>query len=800
MYCGRAGADDPRKVDRRRIAFRWTAWLLLAAFVALAGVTAEAWRRQVHRQNEQAFTAQAASVGASVTTAVRRMDDLTLAARTLLAAQPDLTNAQFSRWYRSMDVAHRFSGVAGFGYTQIVPHEGLKEFVARAQADPTPGNDGSPFAVFPAGSRPTYCFSRLGVAAGQGDRTLLELGVPGLDLCALTGQLTAVRDSGHFGALVMSSEGGHDLFEVIAPVYRGGGVPRTLAARRRLGTGWIIGLFDAEPILRAAVAGQPGVAVTLGRVHALAPEWRIPTGVGGAYRTLADSLQTPSQASYGRVTGGPLLHRRFSVDADGRWIVSVAHAAPPGLSSPTVQAMLVLAGWLVVGLLGFFLVRALALGRTQAIRMVEEKTRELQHQAMHDTLTGLPNRALIMDRAERMLARARRDGTQPAAMFIDLDGFKAVNDTFGHPVGDELLRAVAERIGSVLRESDTIGRLGGDEFVVLVEGEPELVAKRILAVLREPFDLGTAHGPVGITTSIGIASGGREAARDLLRDADIALYEAKGAGRNRYAEFRHEMHIAAHDRLALQTDLTHAIARDELFVVYQPVLDLESGTVVAAEALLRWQHSTRGLVPPAEFIALAEDSGLIVDVGAWVLERACAQAAAWGAHGHPIRVSVNVSARQFDDPGLLDAVEHALATSGLDAAHLTLEITETALMREADRTAAVLRALKALGVMVAIDDFGTGYSSLSYLQTFPVDALKIDQTFIAASAADPLVETLVQLGRSLGLRTVAEGIEDEAQLAHLRELGCDRGQGYLFAPPLEVEALERFLSARAAVV
>ena len=427
--------------------------------------------------------------------------------------------------------------------------------------------------------------------------------------------------------------------------------------------------------------------------------------------------------------------------------------------------------------------------------MVEEKTGQLRHQALHDALTGLPNRALIMDRAEQVLVHARRDGTEASAMFIDLDGFKGVNDTFGHPVGDELLRVVAARIAGVLRETDTIGRLGGDEFVVLVEGGAAQIAERILDVLREPFDLGTGT-PISVTTSIGIATGDRDAAKDLLRDADIALYEAKGAGRNRYAEFRHEMHIAAHDRLALENDLRGAIAREELFLVYQPILDLETGAITAAEALLRWQHATRGLVPPTEFIALAEESGLIVEIGAWVLNTAAEQAAQWAANGTPIAISVNVSARQLDDPGLLAAVEHALRRSGLDGERLILEITETALMRDPEGAAATLCDLRALGIRVAIDDFGTGYSSLAYLQQLPVDALKIDRTFVSAPDSDALIQTLVQLGRSLGLRTVAEGIEDELQLAHLRELGCDAGQGYLFAPPLEVAALERVLADR----
>jgi diguanylate cyclase (GGDEF)-like protein len=621
--------------------------------------------------------------------------------------------------------------------------------------------------------------------------------VPGLDLCQLTNVLGDTRDSGKFSAFVVTSSHGHEMFEVVAPVYRGGGVPESRDRRRAAATGWIVGLFDAEPILRSSVAGQTGIAVSLAREHAAVPENRVPTGAGPAFRTLSETLASSSVARFGTVPGGSVLSRRISVEADGRWTVSVSAAAPAGLSSPGVQATLVLLIWLVMGLLAFGLVQVLARGRARALRMVEEKTGQLRHQALHDALTGLPNRALIMDRAEQMLAHARRNGTEASAMFMDLDGFKGVNDTFGHPVGDELLRTVATRIAGVLRETDTIGRLGGDEFVVLVEGGAAEIADRILEVLRAPFDLGTGS-EITLTTSIGIATGDREAAKDLLRDADIALYEAKGAGRNRYAEFRHEMHIAAHDRLALENDLRGAITRDELFLVYQPILDLDTGEVVAVEALLRWQHATRGLVPPSEFIALAEDSGLIVEIGAWVLETACEQAALWAARGRPVPISVNVSARQFDDPGLLRTVDHALRRSGLDGKQLVLEITETALMRDPEDAADTLRALKTYGIMVAIDDFGTGYSSLAYLQQLPVDALKIDRTFIAASArsrdSDPLIQTLVQLGRSLGLQTVAEGIEDEAQLAHLRELGCDNGQGYLFAPPLEVAAFERLIA------
>ena len=434
--------------------------------------------------------------------------------------------------------------------------------------------------------------------------TLNDAAIPGIDLCQISKLLVRTRDTGQFSAYVTRSSHGHELFEVVAPVYRGGGVPSTLTARRARVTGWIIGLFDAEPILRSSVAGQRGIAVSLGREHATAPENRVPTGTGQAFRTLSETLgSTPSTARFGSVRSGPRLSRRISVEADGRWTVSVSAAAPTGLSSPDVQATLVLVIWLVVGLLAFVLVQVLARGRARALRMVEQKTGQLRHQALHDALTGLPNRALIMDRAEQMLIHARRDGREASAMFMDLDGFKGVNDTFGHPVGDELLRVVATRIAGVLRETDTIGRLGGDEFVVLVEGgaqrdrraHPRGAARAVRSRHRQ-LDLDHhQHRHRHAATA--------KPPRDLLRDADIALYEAKGAGRNRYAEFRHEMHIAAHDQLALESDLRHAIARDELFLVYQPILDLRdrrdhrrprpccAGSTPRAGSSRRWSSS-----------------------------------------------------------------------------------------------------------------------------------------------------------------------------------------------------------------
>jgi diguanylate cyclase (GGDEF)-like protein len=427
----------------------------------------------------------------------------------------------------------------------------------------------------------------------------------------------------------------------------------------------------------------------------------------------------------------------------------------------------------------------------------------LSHLSLHDALTGLPNRALVIDRAERMLARARRSDMPAAALYVDIDGFKHVNDSVGHAAGDELLRVVAARLSGVIREADTVGRIGGDEFVVLLENltldaGPELVAERICDVLNQPVELaGTERRTLSVTTSVGIALGQRGSAGELLRDADLALYEAKGAGKNRWVTFESRMQTAAQDRFDLEFDLKEALERDQFFLLYQPTFDLETETITGVEALIRWRHPVRGVVPPDSFIPLAEETGLIVPIGHWVLRTACEQGAAWHHQGRSLGISINVSARQLDDDGIVHDLADALAITGLDPGSLTLEITETTLMHDAESAAQRLNQLKALGVRIAIDDFGTGYSSLAYLRQFPVDALKIDRSFISGIAASreskALIHTLVQLGKTLGLKTFAEGIEDQSQLQHLQREHCDSGQGFLFARPLEPEAIDAML-------
>jgi diguanylate cyclase (GGDEF)-like protein/PAS domain S-box-containing protein len=447
-------------------------------------------------------------------------------------------------------------------------------------------------------------------------------------------------------------------------------------------------------------------------------------------------------------------------------------------------------------------------GLVLTLRDVTERRqleRELTHRAFHDSLTGLANRVLFQDRVEHAVARGRRDGKVVGVLFLDLDDFKVVNDTMGHGSGDELLGAVARRLTDVLRPHDTAARLGGDEFAALIEDaasptEVEEIAERIVLALLAPFTLDS--GSVSGGASIGLATTAEAtSAEELLRHADLALYAAKTAGKGQWRRYRAVLHTAMLERLELRAALEQAVADGAFTLRYQPIVRLDTDELVGFEALVRWRHPKQGLIPPNQFIGVAEESGVIVPLGNWVLQQALTEVADWQVRpGQPQPyVSVNVSARQFRAHGFVEGVRNALAASGIAPGSLMLEITESLLIRDDQQVAAGLVALHELGVQIAIDDFGTGYSSLSYLQQFPIDVLKIDKSFIDHITASPkqtvLVEAIIRLAGTLDLRVIAEGIEDPAQRDLLARMHCPLGQGYLFARPLSAaEAARRLLA------
>jgi len=437
---------------------------------------------------------------------------------------------------------------------------------------------------------------------------------------------------------------------------------------------------------------------------------------------------------------------------------------------------------------------------------------QLTHQAFHDPLTGLANRALLRDRADHALTRGHRRERAPLAMlFLDLDNFKTVNDSLGHAAGDSLLVEAARRLVACVRAADTVARLGGDEFAVFIEDPGEdvecsQVAERIVAALGRPFTMSGREIFVGASLGIAAAQDG-DGADDLLRNADVAMYMAKTRGKGRYERFAPEMHATAVERIELESDLRRAIEHEDFVLHYQPIVILETGRITGVEALVRWQHPVRGLLPPAQFIPMAEETGLIMPLGAWVLREACSQVQQWRARrgdAAPLVLTVNVSGRQLQSAQFVDDVRAALDGSGLAPHALILELTESVLTTQTESVITALQAVKAVGVRLAIDDFGTGYSSLSYLQRFPIDILKIAKPFVddvaaAANPTDPdrraLAQAVITLGATLSVRTIAEGIEQPQQRARLQELGCGLGQGFHFSRPVPAAELETLLFA-----
>ena len=771
------------------------AWLTLLLGLIGSVTGAALWSSSARSHEKQAFETTAANVSATLARLIRNNIGVVETLRSDFQMEPGMSPTRFSAWAMELESFQPLARSADLSLIESVPAADLHAFLARRNADPAfrrlsggwvipvQRNRARRYCLISAGSSPAGGLGAMSEFL-QGDWCDPNSRVGASILGTVMTQAQVQHETMDSGRLLVFHNivQGAPIVYVEVAIYRRG-APLATVARAPRGDDRL----DHEQ-LRRACADQGG-----DRRHP-------PHGRGGLSHQSRPVFRAVRcrRPRRGQLHAHAQAERPEALDDPGHR----SRRASSGLSA-TAQALIALAVGALLSLLIFAVLFTLARSRARALGLVEQKTGQLRHQALHDALTGLPNRVLALDRAEQMLARARRSNTPVAALYVDIDGFKHVNDTFGHAAGDELLRIVAQRLRSVVREGDTAARLGGDEFVVLLEGATldagaELVAERMLEVLSLPYDLSNIGGrELSLSASIGIADGFRATADALLAEADVAMYEAKSSGKNRWIRFEAEMQVAARDKLTIELDLVRALDREELFLVYQPTFDLRTQAVIGVEALLRWQHPERGLVSPQDFIPIAEGNGLIVPIGRWVLHQACRQARIWQDTGHDLAVAVNVSARQLDDDVLVTDVQEALRCNGLDAGKLTLEITETALMRDPQLTARQLHALKALGVRIAIDDFGTGYSSLAYLSQFPADALKIDRSFIseisASRESDALIHTLVQLGKSLDIETLAEGIEEESQLQALRLEDCDSGQGFWFSRPLSPEALEPFL-------
>ncbi len=755
---------------------RRSLWWFVAAAVLMAGgaigsvIVAQAVAGAEVARQHRALGATAADVATELQAAVEAEDSLVATTSGYLLANPYPTSAEFLDWNTAAKTLEFHPDVLALGAAVIVSAEDVSAFAARTAAGRiSAGNPSGALVITPPGDRAFYCL----VSASLYPDSALAF-PEGFDLCSVDAIRAGVVDARDSGLRAYSPYvvGDTVLLSVQSPVYRDGVTPSTVEGRRAALVMMVGSVIDARALFVSALRDHRGVTVSLSRSQDSEIEF-----FSGVPASGAESV---------------------SLDQGNGWTVTTFGAVTEaGISANTAAMALLLGGLLVSGLLAA-LVFVLGTGRERAVAVAEEGIRDLRHQAFHDLLTGLPNRFLVLDRLEQLLSCSRRHNTGCAVLFLDLDDFKDVNETFGHAVGDQLLVAVAARLESALSESDTIGRLGGDEFVVLTDGgtfqaDPELLAECLLEAMREPFTFD--HGPsLLITVSIGVAIGARTSPGDLLRDADIALYQAKAAGKNRWEFFDPEIRAQAIHRRDLEFDLRSAIEGEQFKLFYQPIFAVANLTMIGVEALLRWEHPILGLVQPNEFIPILEQNGEINEVGRWVLQEACTQVASWVARGDTLEISVNVSGCQLDQDNIVNDVRTALESSDLDPALLILEVTETALMHNAEDTARRLRALKALGVQIAVDDFGTGYSSLAYLRRFPVDCLKIDQAFINAiddsSESEALIATFVQLGRALGLRIVAEGVETTYQIDRLRDHQVDNLQGFLLARPLDATTIE----------
>jgi diguanylate cyclase (GGDEF)-like protein len=600
-------------------------------------------------------------------------------------------------------------------------------------------------------------------------------------------ELLSARDSAQSIYIPISAPG-RPALAIVTPVYRGEVTPRSPFGRRMASVGWLREVLVPGVVLAEVLRGHPGYAVRIRH--------------RGGSANLAFSAGTPA-------AGAPEPGAQTTaLDLHDGWTLRTFAAAPATGVLAYADALALLIGGIVASALLGLLVLVLGAPRTGAppAPALAPPAPEVPHEDLYDPLTGLPNRALTLDRAERMVARAgRQPGMLAGALFIDVDWFADVNEKFGQSAGDQLLQVVARRLADVVRTGDTVGRLGSDEFVVLVESAARGVrldnlAGRIVEALHKPVELEGFGPSFFFTASIGVAFGRYETHDDLLRDALLALRAAKAAGKDRYTLFNANMRSMIESASVLDAELNAALQDDQLFLLYQPICDLRSHRVVGLEAFVRWRHPERGVLAPADFLPLAEENGLIVPIGRWVLEEACTRAAAWEVAGHRAGVSVNVSANQLNRDGFVTDVRRALQQSGVTPALLTLEISETTVMRDVAASARRLRELEQLGVRIAIDDFGNGYAYRSGLQQMPLHFLKVDRSSLAEADDEDyrswLLEAILSFGRELSLTVIAKGIETPEQLSTIEAMGATLAQGFFLGKPVPTDAVESLFDVR----
>jgi diguanylate cyclase (GGDEF)-like protein len=768
----------------RRLALsRWVPYTLWALACALSVVASWYVTSTSESRTQTEFLSDAESARQQIQGRVNAHLDLLRTGAALLTASNEISGIEFSGFVDGLQLKERYPGLRGIGYAQHVSGRDLRAFLRAMDLDGV-----SNLTEWPPGPRPQY-----DIVVFLEPKTPESRAAIGFDLSTDDAIRAAMLQAVETGQPSMSGAlGGAKPFDddglrsslLVMPVYRTKAQPATLDERRRAIIGYVFSPFSPHEVLRQAIASTaPQVAYEL-YDETEKDRAGLPPQSG----------QDPDTAQY--KSSGP-------VEIGGHdWLVVITQ--PIGRASllskmdgPT------LLGGLVLSLLLFAVTRA----QVRAFDTAARHEDELRQLAQYDYLTGLPNRALLEDRLAQALALAHRHERRLAVFFVDLDHFKNVNDSFGHGIGDRLLQSVAARLQACARSSDTVSRQGGDEFVLVLSesGRPSDAAAsafKIITALLDPHQIEPHE--IHTTVSIGVAlypEDGEDAVT-LLKAADTAMYQAKKQGRNTYQLFSPDMSARAVARQSTEAGLRLALQRQEFVLHYQPTIDLGTGEMTGAEALVRWLHPERGLIPPTDFVPIAEDCGLIVPLGQWVLREACRQAKAWLDAGTPTVIAVNISAIEFRDRDFLRNIYAVLEETPLDPKYLELELTESVLMQHAESTVSVLSALKDLGVRIAIDDFGTGYSSLSYLRQFPIDVLKVDQSFVREISNDlegmPIVSAMISMGKKLRHRVIAEGIETQEQLAFLQaQRGCE-GQGFFFGRPVVADQFRRFLESRRA--